>query len=43
MAAAIPYVIASGCSADSLPERSRGKPRLEKPYRLEALTRLMAA
>jgi DNA-binding NtrC family response regulator len=42
-AAAIPYVIASGCSADALPERFRGKPRLEKPYRLEALAELLAA
>ena len=42
-AAAIPYVIASGCSADALPERFRNKPRLEKPYRLEALTELIAA
>jgi DNA-binding response OmpR family regulator len=42
-AAGIPYVIATGLDAASLPERFRGKPRLEKPYRLEALTAMMAA
>jgi len=41
-AAGIPYVIATGYAADALPERFRGKPRLEKPYRAEALAVLMA-
>jgi DNA-binding response OmpR family regulator len=41
-AAGIPYVIATGYAADALPERFRGKPRLEKPYRAEALALLMA-
>jgi len=41
--ACIPYVIASGYGADALPERFRSKPRLEKPYRSEALAEMMAA
>jgi DNA-binding response OmpR family regulator len=41
-AAGIPYVIATGYAADALPERFRGKPRLEKPYRAEALAAMMA-
>lgn len=39
--AGIPYVIATGYSADSLPERFRGKPRLGKPFRPEALTAML--
>ena len=42
-AAAIPYVIATGYSAEALPERFRGKPRLEKPFRPETLAGMMAA
>lgn len=34
-AAHIPYLIATGYSAESLPEKFRGKPRLEKPFRPE--------
>ena len=40
-AAGIPYVIASGCSAESLPERLRGKPRLGKPFRAELLAGML--
>jgi DNA-binding response OmpR family regulator len=42
-AAGIPYVIATGFCAEALPERFRGKPRLEKPFRPEALAAMMAA
>ena len=42
-AAGIPYVIATGYTAESLPERFRGKPRLEKPFRPETLAGMMAA
>lgn len=42
-AAGIPYVIATGYSADTLPERFRDKPRLEKPFRPETLAELIAA
>ncbi len=42
-AAGIPFVIATGYSAESLPERFRGKPRLEKPFRAETLAGMMAA
>lgn len=42
-AAGIPYVIATGYSAEALPERFRGKPRLEKPFRPETLAGMMAA
>lgn len=31
----VPYVIATGYSAESLPEALRGKPRIEKPFRPE--------
>ena len=41
--AGIPYVLATAYRAEQLPERFRGKPRLEKPYRLEALAGMMAA
>ena len=41
--ARIPYVIATGYSSESLPERFRDKPRLEKPFRPEALAALMVA
>jgi DNA-binding response OmpR family regulator len=41
-AAGIPYVIATGYDAEALPERFRGKPRLEKPFRPEALAAMMA-
>lgn len=41
--AGIPYVLATAYRADQLPERFRGKPRLEKPYRLEVLAEMMAA
>jgi DNA-binding response OmpR family regulator len=40
-AAGIPYVIATGYSAGSLPERFRGKPRVEKPFRPEQLAQLL--
>lgn len=42
-AAAIPYVLATAYRAEQLPERFRGKPRLEKPYKLEALAGMIAA
>lgn len=38
-AAGVPYVIATGYSAESLPEKFRDKPRLEKPFRPEAVAR----
>jgi len=41
--AGIPYVLATAYRAEQLPERYRGKPRLEKPYKLEALAGMMAA
>jgi DNA-binding response OmpR family regulator len=41
--AGIPYVLATAYCADQLPERFRGKPRLEKPYQLEALAGMIAA
>ena len=41
--AGIPYVLATAYRADQLPERFRGKPRLEKPYKLEVLAEMMAA
>lgn len=40
-AAGVPYVIATGYSGESLPEKFRGKPRLEKPFRPEAMARLL--
>jgi DNA-binding response OmpR family regulator len=40
-AAGIPYVIATGYSEGSLPERFRAKPRLEKPYRAERIAELL--
>ena len=40
-AAGIPYVIATGYSSDSLPERFRDKPRLEKPFRPERIAELL--
>lgn len=39
--AGIPYIIATGYSRESLPERFRGKPRLEKPFRPERLAELL--
>lgn len=42
-AAGIPYVITTGYSAESLPERFRAKPRLEKPFRPEAVARMISA
>jgi DNA-binding response OmpR family regulator len=42
-AAGIPYVIATGYGVDVLPERFRGKPRLDKPFRPEALAQMMVA
>jgi DNA-binding response OmpR family regulator len=42
-AAAIPYVIATGCARESLPERFRAKPRLDKPFRIETLAGMMAS
>lgn len=42
-AAGVPYVIATGYSGESLPERFRDKPRLEKPFRPEAVARLLLA
>lgn len=42
-AAGIPYVIATGYSADSLPERFRAKPRIEKPFRVEAVAKMLLA
>jgi DNA-binding response OmpR family regulator len=40
-AAGIPYVIATGYSQGSLPERFRDKPRLEKPFRPERLAEML--
>jgi DNA-binding response OmpR family regulator len=40
--AGIPYVLATAYRAEQLPERFRGKPRLEKPYGLAALAGMMA-
>lgn len=42
-AAAIPYVIATGYAAEALPLRFRSKPRLEKPFRPEALAEMIVA
>ena len=42
-AAGIPYVIATGYSAGSLPEGLRGKPRIEKPFRPEQVAELVLA
>ncbi|HYI64631.1 MAG TPA: response regulator [Allosphingosinicella sp.] len=42
-AAAIPYVFATGYAARTLPEKFRGKPMLEKPFRAETLAGMMAA
>ncbi|MBV9881839.1 MAG: response regulator [Sphingomonadaceae bacterium] len=42
-AAGIPYVIATGYSCETLPRRFRDKPRIEKPFRPEALATLMLA
>lgn len=39
----IPYVITTGYSAETLPERFRDKPRLEKPFRPERLAELIGA
>ncbi len=41
-AARVPFVIATGYSADSLPERLRDKPRLEKPFDPDRLAALIA-
>ena len=40
-AAGIPYVIATGYTAESLPERFRMKPRIEKPFKPDAVARMM--
>jgi DNA-binding response OmpR family regulator len=37
----IPYVIATGYSEGSLPERFRSKKRLEKPFRAERIAELL--
>jgi len=42
-AAGIPYVIATAYSVQSLPERFRTKPRLEKPFLPEAVVRMINA
>lgn len=42
-AAGIPYVITTGYSEESLPERFRSKPRLEKPFLTEAVVRMISA
>lgn len=41
--AGIPYVIATGYSAESLPESLRDKPRIEKPFRPERVAEMLAA
>ena len=41
--ARIPYVITTGYSAESLPERFRGKLRVEKPFRAERVAELIGA
>ena len=40
--AGVPFIIATGYSEETLPERLRGKPRLEKPFDPEALADLIA-
>jgi len=40
--AGIPFILATGCRAEQLPERYRAEPRLEKPYRLDAPAGMMA-
>ena len=40
-ATGIPYVIATGYAADTLPERFRTKPRIEKPFRPDAVAKMM--
>ena|SRR3712207_6440842 len=40
--AGIPFIITTGYSSGSLPERLQDKPRLEKPFDPTALTRLIA-
>ena len=39
--AGIPYVIATGYSAESLPEALRGKPRIGKPFRPERVAAMI--
>lgn len=39
--AGIPYVIATGYSAESLPHDLRDKPRIEKPFRPERVAELL--
>lgn len=39
--AGIPYLIATGYSQESLPDRFRNKPRLEKPFRPERLAEIL--
>ena len=41
--AGIPYVIATGYSAESLPEALRDKPRIEKPFRPERVAEMILA
>lgn len=41
-AAGVPYVIATGYSAESLPPALRDKPRIEKPYRPEKVLELLS-
>lgn len=41
--AGIPYVIATGYSAESLPEALRNRPRIEKPFRPEQVAELLTA
>ena len=38
----IPYVIATGYSAESLPDNLRDKPRIEKPFRPERVAEMLA-
>jgi len=40
-AAGIPYLIATGYSGQSLPERFRDKPRIEKPFRPERVAQML--
>lgn len=41
--ARVPYVIATGYSAESLPEQLRDKPRIEKPFRPERVADMLLA
>jgi DNA-binding NtrC family response regulator len=41
--AGIPYLIATGYGAETLPEALRDKPRIEKPFRPESVAEMLVA